>query len=42
VAVPGPSDPRALVDVPGESLVVVEAGSRPTVLRIDVDDKENP
>jgi len=42
VAVPGPSDPWALVDVPGESLVVVEAGSRPTVLRIDVDEKEKP
>lgn len=42
VAVPGPSDPWALVDVPGESLVVVEAGPRPTVLRIDVDEKEKP
>lgn len=42
VAVQGPADPRALVDVPGESLVVVEGGPRPTLVRIDIDDKEKP
>lgn len=42
VAMRGPSDPRALVDVPGESLVVVEGGPRPTLVRIDVDEKEKP
>jgi len=41
-AVPGPTAPRAMIDVPGESLVVVEAGPRPTVVRIDLDDKEKP
>jgi len=41
-AVEGPTDPRAVIDVPGESLVVVEAGPRPAVLRIDVDGKEQP
>jgi hypothetical protein len=42
VAVRGPADPRALVDVPGESLVVVGGGPRPTLLRIDIDEKEKP
>lgn len=42
VAVPGPVDPGPLVDVPGESLVLVESGPRPALLRIDVDEKENP
>lgn len=42
VPVQGPADPRALVDVPGESLVLVDGGPRPTLVRIDVDDKEEP
>lgn len=42
VAVQGPADPHVLVDVPGESLVVVEGGPRPTLVRIDIDEREKP
>jgi hypothetical protein len=41
-AVPGPMAPRTVIDVPGEALVVAETGPRPTVTRIDLDEKEMP